>query len=76
MDKIHVHKTKKSICAHFAESPCKTKLILILYYNVVHFDFIAKLIINRLFKLKVGTKIVRLQTASDEAKTHSDIKNN
>ena len=22
MDKIHVHKTKKSICAHFAESPC------------------------------------------------------
>ena len=19
---IHVHKTKKSICAHFAESPC------------------------------------------------------
>ena len=25
MDEIHVHKTKKSICAHFAESPCKTK---------------------------------------------------
>ena len=24
MDEIHVHKTKKSICAHFAESPCKT----------------------------------------------------
>ena len=23
MDEIHVHKTKKSICAHFAESPCK-----------------------------------------------------
>ena len=22
MDEIHVHKTKKSICAHFAESPC------------------------------------------------------
>ena len=22
MGKIHVHKTKKSICAHFAESPC------------------------------------------------------
>ena len=27
MDEIHVHKTKKSICAHFAESPCK-----LLYY--------------------------------------------
>ena len=24
MDEIHVHKTKKSICAHFAESPCNT----------------------------------------------------
>ena len=24
MDEIHVHKTKKSICAHFAESPCRT----------------------------------------------------
>ena len=23
MDEIHAHKTKKSICAHFAESPCK-----------------------------------------------------
>ena len=22
MDEIHVHKIKKSICAHFAESPC------------------------------------------------------
>ena len=22
MDEIHVHKTKKSICVHFAESPC------------------------------------------------------
>ena len=22
MEEIHVHKTKKSICAHFAESPC------------------------------------------------------
>ena len=22
MDEIHVHKTKKSICANFAESPC------------------------------------------------------
>ena len=22
MDKIHIHKAKKSICAHFAESPC------------------------------------------------------
>ena len=28
MDEIHVHKTKKSICAHFAESPC-SKLILV-----------------------------------------------
>ena len=25
MDEIHVHKTKKSICAHFAESPCKLR---------------------------------------------------
>ena len=25
MDEIHVHKTKKSICAHFAESPCKSE---------------------------------------------------
>ena len=25
MDEIHVHKTKKSICAHFAESPCISK---------------------------------------------------
>ena len=24
MDEIHVHKTKKSICAHFDESPCIT----------------------------------------------------
>ena len=24
MDEIHVHKTKKSICAHFAESPCNS----------------------------------------------------
>ena len=27
MDEIHVHKTKKSICAHFAESPCKYRLL-------------------------------------------------
>ena len=26
MDEIHVHKTKKSICAHFAESPCMISL--------------------------------------------------
>ena len=26
MDEIHVHKTKKSICAHFAESPCNSKV--------------------------------------------------
>ena len=25
MDEIHVHKTKKSICAHFAESPCTSE---------------------------------------------------
>ena len=25
MDEIHVHKTKKSICAHFAESPCTSR---------------------------------------------------
>ena len=40
------------------------------------FNFTAKLIINRLFKLKVGTKIIRLQTASDEPKTHNEITNN
>ena len=28
MDEIHVHKTKKSICAHFAESPCICSLTL------------------------------------------------
>ena len=28
MDEIHVHKTKKSICAHFAESPCTTTLAM------------------------------------------------
>ena len=26
MDEIHVHKTKKSICAHFAESPCNCNI--------------------------------------------------
>ena len=26
MDEIHVHKTKKSICAHFAESPCNINI--------------------------------------------------
>ena len=29
MDEIHVHKTKKSICAHFAESPCISIFILL-----------------------------------------------
>ena len=35
MDEIHVHKTKKSICAHFAESPCNTGTLLhdISYYS-------------------------------------------
>ena len=28
MDEIHVHKTKKSICAHFAESPCICQSVL------------------------------------------------
>ena len=28
MDEIHVNKTKKSICAHFAESPCSLKTVL------------------------------------------------
>ena len=36
MDEIHVHKTKKSICAHFAESPCIRKIkffsIIIIFY--------------------------------------------
>ena len=27
MDEIHVHKTKKSICAHFAESPCRKQKV-------------------------------------------------
>ena len=40
MDEIHVHKTKKSICAHFAESPCIytlltcRKTIKVLIYKV------------------------------------------
>ena len=28
MDEIHVDKTKKNICAHFAESPCILNKIL------------------------------------------------
>ena len=31
MDVIHVHKIKKSICAHFAESPCN--LVKIVHFN-------------------------------------------
>ena len=27
MDEIHVHKTKKSICAHFAESACRSRVL-------------------------------------------------
>ena len=35
MDEIHVHKTKKSICAHFAESPCNncSDLTVIVYFS-------------------------------------------
>ena len=37
MDEIHVHKTKKSICAHFAESPCKSFFVKFnLRYSSVH----------------------------------------
>ena len=39
MDEIHVHKTKKSICAHFAESPCRInfngKFFSVAYANVI-----------------------------------------
>ena len=33
MDEIHVHKTKKSICAHFAESPCINHIYYKTYYK-------------------------------------------
>ena len=32
MDEIHVHKTKKSICAHFAESPCNSEIPVYSHY--------------------------------------------
>ena len=35
MDEIHVHKTKKSICAHFAESPCTWLILSVLNDRVV-----------------------------------------
>ena len=35
MDEIHVHKTKKSICAHFAESPCIC--LQQVFKNVAHY---------------------------------------
>ena len=40
MDEIHVHKTKKSICAHFAESPCNTEVYSKLTHTLVDPFFI------------------------------------
>ena len=37
MDEIHVHKTKKSICAHFAESPCISAIILTIFLFAIIF---------------------------------------
>ena len=39
MDEIHVHKTKKSICAHFAESPCKLNFTKAVTYVLCYFFF-------------------------------------
>ena len=39
MDEIHVHKTKKSICAHFAESPCNLPYLKKLCINAVETGF-------------------------------------
>ena len=39
MDEIHVHKTKKSICAHFAESPCTTQSMV--KYNERMFSLLS-----------------------------------
>ena len=41
MDEIHVHKTKKSICAHFAESPCSLEVNNISHHFNV-FEFFLK----------------------------------
>ena len=47
MDEIHVHKTKKSICAHFAESPCKRNNVLLIitlkikYCIFLCYDYLA-----------------------------------
>ena len=34
MDEIHVHKTKKSICAHFAESPCISLSVVVPFIGI------------------------------------------
>ena len=52
MDEIHVHKTKKSICAHFAESPC---IILIIFKSTFRL-FLDQLInISIPIEKKLGT---------------------
>ena len=43
MDEIHVHKTKKSICAHFAESPCNK---LKLYFKMLVYKLFSNFIKN------------------------------
>ena len=40
MDEIHVHKTKKSICAHFAESPCIFSFVLSMCFCIHSFTLI------------------------------------
>ena len=42
MDEIHVHKTKKSICAHFAESPCITFYLDAVDYYLVAPGWVSK----------------------------------
>ena len=50
MDEIHVHKTKKSICAHFTESPC----IYILSYIQKHRKHLNLMSIKCLYQISYG----------------------
>ena len=51
MDEIHVHKTKKSICAHFAESPYCLRDITKLFYVAI---MLVKLNQNYLIFHQIG----------------------
>ena len=62
MDEIHVHKTKKSICAHFAESPC----ISVFWFKPNHHASMQK-ILNLLtnIKCKIPFQFALLYFATD-----------